>query len=77
MKFSFKKIVSYSFVILVIVSLSSCVKKDFDVPPTGGIDPVMTGTYTTIAELKELYIGVPSKITSDIYISGIVIADDQ
>jgi hypothetical protein len=73
----FKKIISYSFVALLFASLSSCVKKDFDVPPTGGSDPVMTGTYTTIAALKALYTGTPIKITSDAYISGVVIADDQ
>src|SRR4051812_38283429 len=77
MKVSFKKILNYSFVILVITSFSSCVKKDFDVPPTGGVDPEMTGTYTTIAALKALYTGTPVKITSDVYISGVVIADDQ
>jgi hypothetical protein len=77
MKVSFKKILNYSFVILVITSFSSCVKKDFDVPPTGGVDPEMTGTYTTIAALKALYTGTPVKITSDFYISGVVIADDQ
>ncbi|HKR05203.1 MAG TPA: DUF5689 domain-containing protein [Bacteroidia bacterium] len=77
MKISLNKILAYSFVMLVITTLSSCVKKDFDEPPTGGLDPVMTGTYTTIADLKALYTGTPVKITSDIYISGVVIADDQ
>lgn len=77
MKISVKKILSYSFVMLIIASISSCVKKDFDVPPTGGVDPVVSGTYTTIAALKALYTGTPVEINNDVYISGVVIADDQ
>lgn len=77
MNISLKKILNYSLVMLVIASLTSCVKKDFDTPPTGGEDPVMTGTRTTIAALKALYTGTPVKITSDLYIVGSVIADDE
>ena len=56
---------------------SSCVKDEFDQPPAGGADPVVSGTYITIDALKALFTGSNLHITSDIYIAGIVNADDQ
>lgn len=65
-------------ILIAVLFLFSCVKKEFDEPPAGGADPVMTGTQTSIAALKALYTGATAvKITSDIYIVGSVIADDQ
>lgn len=56
---------------------SACVKKDFDAPPdTTGIDPNLP-VNRSIWELKSLYTGVATKITDDITIAGIVIADDK
>jgi len=57
---------------------SSCIKEEFDAPPTGGEDPVVSGTRISIAALKATY--VPNSFTqvpNDVYIVGIVIADDQ
>jgi hypothetical protein len=63
---------------VLIFSLSSCVKDDFDAPPGDGEDPDIAVT-TTISELKQLYItaGKPVQITDDLVIKGIVISDDK
>ncbi len=63
---------------VLVFSLSSCVKDDFDAPPGDGEDPNITVT-TTIAELKQLYItaGKAVQITDDLVINGIVISDDR
>lgn len=55
---------------------NSCIKEDFDQPPTGGSDPNLTVT-TTIAELKAMHTnGQLETIDEDLIIKGIVIADD-
>ena len=54
-----------------------CVDQDFDVPPTGGVDPDIEVT-TSIAELKAMHtLGGYEEITEDIVISGLVISEDE
>lgn len=55
---------------------NSCIKEDFDQPPTDGADPGLKVT-TTIAELKALHsLGSFETITDDLIIKGTVVADD-
>lgn len=61
---------------LLAISLSSCVKNDFDAPPGDGEDPDIAVT-TTIAQLKQQYTGTPFRITDDVVIKGVVISDDK
>jgi hypothetical protein len=61
---------------IIIISFESCVKRDFDEPPYIDETTNLVAT-TTIAELKQLFIGSPVQITSDIIIAGIVVADDR
>ncbi len=64
--------------LLLAVSFSACVKRDFDEPPTGG-EPVNITANTTIAALKALHVtpGGFDKITDDLIIEGIVVMDDR
>jgi hypothetical protein len=60
-----------------VVSLSSCVKEDFDNPPSTNVDPDITAN-RTIAQLKSLAIvNQFVQITEDIVVSGIINADDK
>ncbi|HQV00737.1 MAG TPA: DUF5689 domain-containing protein, partial [Bacteroidia bacterium] len=56
--------------------VTSCVKKEYDEPPTDGTNPNITVTHT-IAQIKAMYAGTPLRIDSDYVISGVVIADDK
>jgi len=59
------------------LSLTSCIKKDFDAPPdTTGYDPNLPVTHS-IWQLKQLYTGAPTKIEDDMTIAGVVVADDR
>ncbi|HSN60926.1 MAG TPA: DUF5689 domain-containing protein [Ferruginibacter sp.] len=75
-----KQFLKLSFVITLLMSaafiLNSC-KKDFDSPP-GPADPNITAN-TTIAALKALHTtgGAYDLITSDLIISGVVVANDK
>ncbi len=61
---------------ILVVSFGSCIKEDFDQPPTDGTDPGLTVT-TTIAELKAKHVsGQYETINEDLIIKGIVVADD-
>jgi hypothetical protein len=64
--------------ILLLSGIVSCVKKDFDEPPTGG-EPVSVTPNTTLAELKALHLtkGGFDKITEDLIIGGQVVMDDR
>jgi hypothetical protein len=63
-----------AFSIGLIITVSSCLKKEFDAPPNeSGNDPHLTITHT-IAELKEM---PQSEITDDVIIGGIVCMDDR
>lgn len=66
------------FSILLLAGVVSCVKKDFDEPPTGG-EPVNVTPNITIADLKKLHVteGGFDKITEDLIIGGQVVMDDR
>lgn len=67
----------YTYIVsILLLGISSCVKDDFDNPPSDGQDPAIT-VNTTIAQLKALYSGSIIQINTDLVISGIVVADDQ
>lgn len=75
-----KKFLKFSFIAIVAVlaigSISSC-KKTFDSPP-GPVDPNLVAN-TSIAALKAMHTssGAYNTITTDIIISGTVVADDK
>lgn len=56
----------------------SCVKDEFDAPPTGCEDPALDANIS-IKKLKEDYYisGAATQITSDLIINGVVVADDR
>lgn len=56
--------------------LSSCLKENYDAPPTGGKDPDIEATIT-IKDLKNLYSGTPFQITDDFVIRATITADDK
>lgn len=63
-----------AFSIGLVITVSSCLKKEFDVPPNeSGNDPNLKVTHT-IAELKDL---PQAEITDDVVIGGIVSMDDR
>ncbi|HNQ61122.1 MAG TPA: DUF5689 domain-containing protein [Bacteroidia bacterium] len=62
---------------LVAIGFSSCVKKDYDEPTTANIDPPGIVANITIAQLQDSAGFVPYQITTDLVISGIIIADDE
>jgi DNA/RNA endonuclease YhcR with UshA esterase domain len=78
MKFQIKNIF-YLFLLLVFTTgISSCVKEEFDAPPTGCEDPALSSNIS-IKDLKQNYFvsGAATQITDDLIINGIVIADDR
>ena len=77
MNFDIKKIIYLSFFFALASGLSSCVDLEFDEPPITGT-PLNVEANTTIAELKGLYVpGKLTKIEDDIFIRGVVVADDR
>eukprot|EP01034_Spumella_vulgaris_P006617 gene6617-8418_t len=64
-------------VALVVTTLSSCIKDNYDEPPVNGSDPNLTVTHT-IRNLKHLFNGTSSvQITDDVIIAGVIAADDR
>lgn len=63
---------------LTTVLFSSCVKKEYDEPTTANIDPNLTVTHT-LSQFQALATTgvIPKEITTDVIISGIVVADDE
>jgi len=73
-----KKSIGIIAAIILAVGINSCVKQEFDEPPTGGTDPIMEGTQIGIADLKAMYVaGTFTPIVQNYYIRGTVIADDK
>lgn len=70
------KLTAGLFALLFITGLSSCIKDNFDVPPSGGKDPNIV-VNCTIDMLKQLYTGSSYYINQDLVISAIVTADDK
>jgi Family of unknown function (DUF5689) len=63
--------------LLLVFSISSCVKDDFDEPPANGTNPDLTATHT-LREFKDSFDPAAfTLITTDVIISGIVVADDR
>lgn len=62
--------------LILFLTLSSCIKDDFDAPPADGEDPDITAN-TTIAQLKQLFTGTPVQITDSLVIQGIVTSSDK
>ncbi|MCW5907259.1 MAG: hypothetical protein KIS94_05330 [Chitinophagales bacterium] len=61
---------------LLTLSFSSCLKENYDAPPTGGKDPNIE-VNMTIEALKAMYNGTAFQITDDFVIKGLVVADDK
>lgn len=76
MKIAFKHLRLGALLMLVALSLTSCVKNKFDEPPANGEDPNIT-VNTTIAALKARYSTSILQINDEVVISGIVTADDR
>ncbi len=67
-----------AFTALLLASLLSCVKREFDEPPVGG-EPVDVTPNISIADLKALHItpGGFDTIKNDLIIGGVVVMDDR
>lgn len=59
-----------------LAGIFSCKKDKLDSPPAGGTDPNITVNYS-IKALKNLYVGAGFQITTDRYISAVVVGDDR
>ena len=70
------KLLSALIAFVFIAGISSCVKDNFDAPPTGGTDPNITVNFT-IDSLKARWSGTNYYISEDLVISAIVTADDK
>jgi hypothetical protein len=70
------KLITSIIALVFITGISSCVKDNFDTPPTGGKDPNIT-VNMSIDSLKARYSGVNLLINEDRVISAIVTADDK
>src|SRR6056297_1723618 len=68
----------FLFSLIIIGSIASCVKDDFDEPPVNGDDPVfLEEQIISLNEVNDLFIaGEFVKIDLDKYIQCVVIADD-
>ncbi len=62
--------------LLLLLSVSSCVKDKYDAPPAQGEDPNITVNFT-IDSVIARYNGTNYQFTQDLVISGIVIGDDK
>ena len=70
------KLITSIIALVFIAGMSSCVKDNFDAPPTGGKDPDIAVNFF-IDSLKSRYTGAPTLISEDLVISAIVTADDK
>ncbi len=67
----------YFLMLSLLAVITSCVKNEIDEPPTGGSDPIVSGTKITIDSLKNYFTGSNKQINDDVYIEAIVNADDR
>ncbi|REJ83018.1 MAG: hypothetical protein DWQ44_02580 [Bacteroidetes bacterium] len=74
-----KNKINYLLMLFVIAAgFSSCVKDEFDAPVTANVDPAGIAATHTIAQVQSMAVAnVPTPITTDIVISGVIIADDE
>lgn len=70
---------TFLFTFILLLSLVSCVDRDFDAPPVfEASDPeIAQDQILTIEQLKDLAIGEFTEVGQDSYIQGTVVADDQ
>ena len=78
MKFKIKNLFYLLLLIIISTGVTSCVKDEFDAPPTTCQDPDLSANIS-IKSLKQNYYvaGTTTEITEDLIIKGIVIADDR
>ncbi|MGI8893046.1 MAG: DUF5689 domain-containing protein, partial [Bacteroidia bacterium] len=78
MKFEIKNILKVLLLVIFTAGINSCVKDEFDAPPTSCEDPALSANIS-IKDLKQDYFvsGTATQITEDLIINGIVIADDR
>jgi Family of unknown function (DUF5689) len=73
---TFKKFIAFSFPIMIMLFVTSCVDQEFDEPPIDGEDPTLTVTHT-IDQIKGFFVaGTATALPDTAIISGIVISDD-
>ena len=74
-----KNIISKITLLILLTFVSSCVDKDFDEPPVGGVDPAGLVANTTIAQLKTFFAGsgTSTKLPDSIIVAGIVVSSDE
>lgn len=70
------KLITGIIALVFVLGMSSCVKDNFDTPPTGGTDPDIEVNFR-IDSLKARYAGTNYYINEDLVISAIVTADDK
>ena len=72
-----KKIIYSVFVMM--LTLVSCVDKDFDEPPIGGLDPAGVTANTTIAQVKIFFAGggTVTALPDSMIFAGIVVSSDE
>ncbi|MBL0308183.1 MAG: hypothetical protein IPP77_00325 [Bacteroidetes bacterium] len=71
-----KKLIFNTILLLILASMSSCLKETFDPPPYGGKDPIIDVNFN-IDQLKARYAGTNYFINEDLVISAVVVADDK
>lgn len=64
---------------MIMLTVISCVDKDFDHPPIGGLDPAGVTANTTIAQVKTLFAGTGTvtALPASMIFSGIVVSSDE
>lgn len=73
---TFKKFITLSVPMMLMLFVTSCVDNDFDEPPIDGTDPELTATHT-IDQIKNYFVAGTAKALPDsAIISGVVISDD-
>lgn len=70
------KLIAGIIALVFFTGISSCMKDNFDTPPTGGTDPDIEVNFR-IDSLKARYTGANYYINEDLVISAIVTADDK
>lgn len=78
MKYFNKNLFQILILMFISISISSCVKNEFDAPPNSCEDPALSANIS-IKKLKQDYFvsGISTQITDDLIIKGIVNADDR
>lgn len=70
------KVFSLLSAVILLLSVSSCIKEKYDAPPTGGQDPDIAVNFS-IDSLIKRFNGAPFQINEDLVIKALVVADDK